>query len=246
MKNSRGHFFYIAVILLLAASAISAQDVSRLPVLKLYSNFSFEFIDGKQLYDPILRIPVMQEKDKFNLGYFSPAVGFYADNGNYHEIEFSKLIIDRTDITSYDLTDSIGQPDHTRASSLRTNITVGLRYEYNYIIIKNPDSKFQPSIGFGVNPYYTLYNYKPKVSLSYPVKEHTIGAMVQILPRIIYNISERWFLDLNIPINLSDFYYTNNNTGNPTLPIAERNTGTINLDVFPGKYLFRFGAGCRL
>ena len=133
------------------------------------------------------------------------------------------------------------------SGSLTTDIYIGFRYEYNIRFFKSrEEAKLRPSLGFSINPYYSNLSYKPMISLSYPSSRHVFGANFSLIPRIHYYLNDKWFLDLNIPINLASLSWNINREENPTSTEQERNTSTIELSEFPGIFQFRIGVGLTL
>jgi hypothetical protein len=105
------------------------------------------------------------------------------------------------------------------------------------------DTKFIPAIGFAVNPYYKQNNYTPKIATSFPESEITVGTKVFITPRLNYHINSKFYLDVNIPFCVFDTYFLSEKTGNPIIPISERNVKSFNFQQFPFIVNGRIGVG---
>jgi hypothetical protein len=178
-----------------------------------------------------------------NLRIFHPTVAFQwiTKNGNFQEVELVDFM--------YSITGKDGK-DTTEWGQLEEDFTfkktnLSFRYEYNVNFLKGRDARFVPSLGFGVNPYYWHYTDLPAITSQYRTAENIVGAKIYLTPRVIYHISPRFFLDVNIPICVMDSYFDSFNNEDPTLSIDQRQVNTINLEVFPKIFSGRIGVGLR-
>ncbi len=143
--------------------------------------------------------------------------------------------------------DTTGLSGPMVAGSLDTEFLFAFRYEYNIVMLKKKaDLKLRPTVGFSAEPYFSIVSYKPKISLTYPQRETGAGLSLSVIPRIIYNLGERWFLDLNVPLYLLDIYYSRGNIDRPDLPLDSRTTSTLEIHTAPPRFQVRFGVGLRL
>jgi hypothetical protein len=178
-----------------------------------------------------------------NLRILHPTVAFQwmTKNGNSQEIELVDF--------NYSITGKDGK-DTTEWGQLEADYTfkktnLSFRYEYILNFLKGKDSRFVPSLGFGINPYYWHYTELPSIPSEYRTAENIIGAKFFLTPRLIYHISPRFYLDLNIPICIIDSYFDSFNNEDPTLPVDEHQTNTINLEAFPKVFSGRIGVGLK-
>ena len=213
--------------------------------LKIYTNYGWNSNEQRVGFDSTLNSPIIQKNNAFDLGYVSPAIAFSTKRGNFHELELSRLQINQSDgITEIDYG---GEYPQIIAGEKVTNIFIALRYEYNlFFIKKDAAKKWHPSVGFAARPFYSRYTFNPKLSTVFSSKESNTGVLFSIVPRIAYNLSERWYLDLNVPINAGVLKIRNRRVDDPAIPQNQRSITTIDAEVFPSEYLVRFGVGLRL
>ena len=229
--------------LILTSQITFGQENQNSISVKLYSNISYSISECPKIFNRDLGIFTSEINKEFQIGYFTPSIGFDLKNGNYHEFEISRLLVNRTYNESFNIDDGGGQSGQMVNGDVTTNFLIAFRYEYNFIFLKNNEkSKLIPALGFSIDPYFSRESYKTKVSLSYPSTENVLGATASVIPRIIYNLTEIIFLDLNIPIHIIDVNY---NTAT-NLQRSHTRTPTVDFIAFPSKYLIRFGIGLRL
>ncbi len=153
-----------------SASSLSAQDIQKSLAIKLYTNF---------LWDNTGELTETQ------FGYFSPAMVINQPNGNFHEIELSRLQFNKTMGEIIIITDSTGNPIQRVYENVTKDIFVGFRYEYSIRFLKRKEeARLRPYLGLSVNPYYSYLRYDPMVSSSFPSTGHIFGADFSLIPRI--------------------------------------------------------------
>lgn len=126
-------------------------------------------------------------------------------------------------------------------------VDVALRYECLYKI-GNPNWRFSPIISAGINPYIKSVSTNPETSLVYPSSRLTVGARVNIIPRLNIRLTNRWFLDINTPINLFGQSIQRNVVENPSLPLNQQRNTYFDFAPFSGisDISVRVGVGFRL
>lgn len=170
------------------------------------------------------------------------AINFGNKAGNRHELELTSLAVKKFDNKT--VLDSPLLITTNGSLVYETNIAV--RYEYIINLNKKAGAKFVPAIGLAASPYYTRYNYVPYVTSTYPVRETFIGLRTFVVPRINYNISKRIFLDLNIPVCITDVQGSYHKEQNPTLSTDAQVRNTGNFDAVPKYFSLRLGVGVKL
>ena len=73
-----------------------------------------------------------------------------------------------------------------------------------------------------------------------------MGVVLSIIPRLNYNIGERWVLDLNIPVNLADMNRNMEKVENPSTEVSEQKTTSTEFLLLPEKFQVRLGLGLRI
>lgn len=86
MKPYRIIFVAVA---LLSFTGISAQSISKIHFLKAYSNFAYSNESKNEMF--FKEILVKSYESRYDLGYFTPAFTFYNENGNFQELETSRI-----------------------------------------------------------------------------------------------------------------------------------------------------------
>ena len=220
------------LLLFFSASRISAQETQKSRAIKLYTNFLWDntgVLAGTRF------------------GYFSPAMVIKQPRGNFHEIELSRLQFNKTMGEIIIITDSIGNPVQRVYENITAEIFLAFRYDYNFRFFKSKkESRIRPYLGFSVGPYYSYLKYDPMISSSFPSKGHIFGANFSLIPRVQYMINERWFIDVNFPVNIADISWQYKKVNNPAIQENERSTSEIEISEFPAIFQFRIGLGFTL
>ncbi len=167
-------------------------------------------------------------------GRFSPAVSFSKDKRYNHEIELSEFSFR-----------GLGGNDVSRTvthSNVRL-VNVGLRYSTNYELFKYNKLSFY--LGGGLNARFSSAHYAANQSTSFPYTNTDRGVDVNITPRITWNFSSKFYLDVNVPLNGYSMTWSTVNNDNPLLPVNQRRTTDVNGDVFPNRYTVNVGVGIR-
>lgn len=170
-----------------------------------------------------------------------PTFAFQIQNrkGNFHEVELTDISIDHTK----DKTTRVGTNLTIEGLGL-TKTTVMMRYEYIINILKKKKSRILPMIGIAGAPYYLRSSFIPYTTTNVPYKNTSMGLNIYIVPRIVYNISSRFYLDLNIPVTTLDFHYESVTEQNPT--VTHQVYSQSGMEIFPSIYSVRVGLGLRL
>jgi hypothetical protein len=178
-----------------------------------------------------------------NLRIFHPTFAFQWKTmcNNFQEVELTDFSFG---ITGHDASDTTGIEDQGNDKKF-TTAYVSARYEYILNFNKKKDTKFVPSLGFGINPYYWHYTDSPEASNAYWNAENIFGARYFLTPRLTYYFSNKFFIDLNIPICLFDTYFESYKSEDPTLPIEEQRTSSFTLEAFPKVFSGRIGVGLK-
>lgn len=183
----------------------------------------------------------------YNLDLFSPTIALQwkTKKNNFNEIELTHLTFsnhgDYTEMTD----SSSGQIMPTSGSDVLT-AQISLKYEWILNLNKSKDKKIIPSLGFAVNPYFSHNGYKSRLSNVFPVAEQNVGLRTFITPRLTYFLSSKFFIDVNIPVCISEMNILTAKVENPVIPVEERNVHTININTTPALLNFRIGIGLKL
>jgi hypothetical protein len=121
-----------------------------------------------------------------------------------------------------------------------TGSSFSLRYEIGKFLTKE-QKQVRFAMAAGVNPYYLKIDYEPNVTTAYPSYNRTYGASFNIIPRFTFDITERLFLDLNIPLKLFDLQMNKTHIRNPAIPIRQQINEYLETKFFENAYTIRLG-----
>lgn len=125
-------------------------------------------------------------------------------------------------------------------------ILASVRYDYIINFNKKKDCKFIPSLGFGINPYYFQLNKNPENETQFSESYKYFGSRVFVTPALTYNLSPKFFLNLNIPVCLFDAYYKSYQSSDPAISIDERTKNNFNFGAAsPYYFSARIGIGLK-
>ncbi|HZI26156.1 MAG TPA: hypothetical protein VFD46_13825 [Chryseolinea sp.] len=117
-------------------------------------------------------------------------------------------------------------------------------YSFRYEVSKtltNKAKRFSFLLGAGINPYYVHIEYEPNVETTYYSSTQLYGFALNITPRISYRVSQRFSVDLNVPLKIYDLRGEKNKTENPAIPIRQQTTNDYSNIFFENAYTIRFG-----
>lgn len=197
----------------------------------------------------------LEHKEPFNSGIFtgnttteefrylhpSVAVSVRNAHGNFHELELSDLQFTRHNEES-SLT---GIPVALSGSEVKT-VNIALRYEYIINFLKKKNTRFMPALGLAAMPYFERTSSSPVLSTEFPVSQLYAGVRAFITPRLTYAVSQRFFVDLNIPFCVADMYLDKSVQNNPMLTQEQQREEVFTFEAAPRLYSIRIGAGIRL
>lgn len=177
-----------------------------------------------------------------NFNRLSLAIDIDTKNNFTHEIEFlipeiSKSTDDIQFPMSYEFIKDITFDG--KASSY------SLRYELSKTLTR-ASGRFAFNLGLGVNPYYVHIEYIPNVETAFYASTKLYGLALNMTPRIKYKLSERFSMDLNIPLKIYDFRGERNMVNNPAIPIRQQITNRFNNIFLENAYTIRLGLTYRL
>lgn len=185
-----------------------------------------------KLYNQIM-IEGINPTKSISLGV-TPAVNLTTKKGHFHELELSDFSYKR------DKNESINGVSET------VNKQLGLRYSFNYSI--NKKGRLRAFIGAGFNTNLKSYKSKNNYLGIEHIKsedEHKIftnSLDFNVTPRLVWNVSDKWFLDINVPVNVYNFL--NTKESNKEYLFSEQ-MKTNSSTAFPNKYTVNVGVGFR-
>lgn len=140
--------------------------------------------------------------NRFQLYHPTFAFDWQSKRKNTHELELIDLILNRGTTKEYYYDTNSGLKK-IADQTLETAISV--RYEYMINFRTQKESRWVPSLGFSLNPYYQNYRSSISDSLSHKIGVQTIGIRAAFNPRITYFFSKRLFISAGFSLTMLDF-----------------------------------------
>ncbi|HEX6890859.1 MAG TPA: hypothetical protein VF141_09200, partial [Chryseolinea sp.] len=81
----------------------------------------------------------------------------------------------------------------------------------------------------------------PNVETTYYWSTELYGFVLNFTPRVNYNISRRFNVDLNVPLKIYDLRGEKNEVNNPAIPIRQQTTNDVDHIFFESAYTIRLG-----
>jgi hypothetical protein len=184
---------------------------------------------------------VIHEKNNFTTVKPSFAFQWRNKQKDYHEIELISFQFDK-----YNQFESDAQNGFITKDNLVHEKNISLRYEYIFSLNKKENVKLMPAIGLGINPFFYQMNTQARISNVFPTNNVIVGTRIFLIPRLVYNLNKRFYLDVNTPINVSELNYQFQKVDNPSYNINERTSFTGNYYSFPAYFSGRIGLGFRI
>jgi hypothetical protein len=210
-----GVFFFSSFVVI-------SQETTPTKALKLYSNFSFGSSETS------LSSSYSYTTKHTDFGHFSPAFSWYSLNGNFHEIELSRMQFNSYKSEEKHI-DSNGVTKTLSGGYQGYSSYISIRYEYSWQLFKKRvDTKIQSYIGLSASPYIGLNSMEWKSVTMYPTRNNVVGSTIAIVPRVVFNFTEKLFMDVNTPLNIIDFSREGTKVSNPSIPIEQQKSVKTN------------------
>ena len=91
-------------------------------------------------------------------------------------------------------------------------------------------SSLERFIGIGIYPKIGSYSDQPAISTTYPISVFYTGTDVALILASRYRFSDRFALDISMPVNILSFSYNSIREENPAFPVQQQKTATINIE----------------
>jgi hypothetical protein len=234
--------FLCRFVVLLACLTISAGAFAQREYrIKLYQHTSsletvYQYQSGGATSE--------KSRDRhFTTGTFSVAFNVVSLRGGFHhELEIFVPEINRSAQNvqfpkNFGLSQSVLTRDVISAYAAR--------YEINQDIT-NVTKRFVLNLGLAVNPYHIEMEFSPREGNVYDRNVRVTGTNINIIPRVSWQLTDRFSLELNVPVNIFNVYRSKRHVDNPILPKeGQTNVGTEH-KFFENIYTVRFGVAYTL
>lgn len=175
-----------------------------------------------------------------NERWFQPTIAVQWGKNDKHtqELEITQLSVDRKD------EGPIGGLTWPWGGSFTTEqrlMHFAIRYEYILGLSQNSDNPLQPSIGFGLMPYFIRHTQIMSLSSTNSYQETFKGFFTFVTPRIEYKVTNKVGVDFNIPVAFSNWFYFDDIRTNDRFPANNQVRPYSLFKVFPNYLSFRLG-----
>ena len=131
------------------------------------------------------------------------------------------------------------------ASNIGT-FELALRYDYTIAAFKSDNEKWLLTAAVGAMPFFEHRRMLAGRSDLFPTNEIRVGTQVTVTPRLLYSITDRLLLDINVPFALVEAQYFTQEVEDPSVPKEQRTLSASPTEVFPNYLALRIGLGYRL
>lgn len=221
-----------AIITLVSVLSIIYSYGQRSIGIKLYQNTDvFESQFQERNPDQITSV------NNVNLTRFSLAVDVSAKKGYTHEIEvFIPELSKSFDNIQFPTTYRFGKGETFVGKAQ----IYSLRYELNKTLTSS-SKRFCFMLGVGVNPYYLHFEYIPKVNTTFYRSMKWYGFVMNVIPAMKYRLTDRFSIDLNVPVKFYDLRRQKAHVKNPVIPLRQQTRIDYNSIFFETAYTVRLG-----
>ena len=213
--------------------------------LKIYNEFLVEHKTNYQYYDPATKQTFKDYSVHTSILQPTFAIQWKArKNKNFHQFEINRFKINAVE-NQQELSDSAKTT--VIAGTKKNNINIALRYEFMKQITSSKFGKNQLFVGFGVNPFFEREQTNPYNSIQYPVTFASAGLRLFITPRYIHHFNKRFYIDVNLPIDIANMNYVYTNVHYTNSNGQNVNEYTIfDFEGLPKYFSARVGLGIKL
>ncbi|HEY5751202.1 MAG TPA: hypothetical protein VIU12_34300 [Chryseolinea sp.] len=205
--------------------------------IKIYQNtdlFENQYTDS--------RAKTVTKVDNVNFSRFSLALDRETKKGYTHEIE---LLIPEVSKSLDNIQFPMNYKFRQGTSFDGQASSYSLRYELSKTLTSK-DKRFGFNLGLGVNPYYVHVEYIPKDERTYEVSTKLYGFALNVIPRMTYKLSQRFSMDLNVPVKVYDLRGEKTRIKNPNIPLSQQENTEQSSIFFESAYTVRLGVMYKL
>ncbi|MHB1277017.1 MAG: hypothetical protein ACYC1Q_01305 [Bacteroidia bacterium] len=176
-----------------------------------------------------------------------PTLAFQWKSGksNFHEVEISGLRVGKRE-TQTEQVENATNKSETVAGQDVFQTSLAFRYEYQLNFKNKGDRKLVPCVGFGAGTIFNRYRSEPHFPNSFPSSNTQINLRLFLTPRLIYYLGSKLFLDVNVPITITDLNTTIFKVKNPAFTPVQQKYTDQTFTGFPKIYSLRIGVGLKL
>ncbi len=162
--------------------------------------------------------------------------------GRLFELSFALQDLDLKDDKSTIQNDTLNSNIPWRGTK-SLSLSFGSRIESAWRIIEKGHNQFY--LGISTNPTFTFNNVLPYTTGAFPSHQYVLTTGLSIVPRWIWNLNNRFLVDINMPLTFLQGEISTSYYGNPVLPTYARTVNEAKVD-FLFKPQFKVGFGVRI
>lgn len=242
MKN-----ILLVCFLLLAKTGWAQNKVdSHNYSFKFYNLSSYSNEERPQRFNEDSLVMMLIPSENFTI--LKPTIGlsWKTRNQNICEVELVQLGLNTSSKASDFILDTIGFLGLVPQLSNYLTVDFSFRYEYILKFNKGRDEKLNPSLGFGINPFYGLRKKTPTNTSDFEFQDQFFGADLNIVPRLTYNLSQNVYLDFSLLLSFANTYIQYSTLLSPLLSKSEQTIKEMLFTQFPKTISARMGVGIKL
>jgi hypothetical protein len=236
-------------------NAVSAQNNADNPIYK--HAFKGYLTISENSKTTVLKDTFRQQTTVVKNAAVLPSIGWvkYRKNGQFREISLTQIKVlqevSETQNKLFNTLDSFGNiialAGDIPGRGLTTWIAqLGVRIEWNFPIYYREKRNLAGFIGISTDPFLFFEKTKPVLSASFPARTAQLSNTFSLIPRLTYALSNRLFVDLNVPISFTTLNLNYQYVDSPILPKYARETLNFRAH-FPSNFWgIRVGLGYKI
>lgn len=233
----------VLLMFIFVASFTYAQEPDKNISLKLILNTEASSLTSDK-YHYLTTSPADYTNNSIiKIGSFSFAIEKQKTNGNIRVYELMPLILKRTSHETV-LTDTANQA--VLIGEIGLHVESDFSYHYFIPQFTSKNNSFVFYLGLGERLNFDHSGFHPKTPESYPHANYLVSLMTAFTPLLRWNLSEKFYGDLQVPVYLADFYFFHDKVDNPALSMEQRSSYGFRFRFFPPVFNFKIALGFRL
>ncbi|PHN05255.1 hypothetical protein [Flavilitoribacter nigricans] len=127
-----------------------------------------------------------------------------------------------------------------------THLGLFTRLEYGKIFLRDGNNKVFPVWSVSLDPHYRYRSKVPVTSAGFPRHFHQLGLTLRLIPGLSFQLAERLYLDLKLPVGLSNLSFESHQLDNPILSDEARKSSRFTSQIGLYDLQARIGLNFRL
>jgi hypothetical protein len=234
--------YLLLVLYAFGTPFVAGQNQQSPWVVKAY--YPFESYSKYDYYEEDLTTDAIFREQLYSLGNFVLALSF--TNGKiYQELALSDFGFKRSVYQEIQI-----EPDHpytlTSAKIGDETLSADMRILYEIGYNNQSEKKLKPLISAGIEPFFTYFQIEPVLPTNFPVHSMRLGTTIYLIPRVIFELNSKLFIDLNVPFGIFKAYWNRELYLDPSLSLEGQRSHDLESDFLNNQYMIRLGVGLKL